>query len=216
MLKYDERFFNFQKAQYKKADNNLRLVFFASGNFTPLVPRHEKFVTKQVTDFVGREIDIDFEYLEAPKRESDPVKLENAKKTLDEFNASQEALALAPKVDKTLVIKDMQYYAGMAIKSRPIQIKYLRLSQDLQVTAGRISGLKRFEYKKNDVVKYRWTFMLDDGEGQVQCVHFQTDKTRSKFETLKDRDEIAVIGVHDKSERGYVNFRVSGVSLVEF
>jgi hypothetical protein len=216
MIRYDERYFSLSKAQYTKATNNLRLVFYTFGDFSPFVPKHEKYVSKQVTDFIGEPIEIDFDYLETPKQKPQS-NIDDAKRVLDEYNAEQAlSFALVPKIDKTLHIKSMTKFCGVPIRSRPIQMKYLRLCQDFQVTAGRVSSIKRLEYKKNDVVKYRWTFNLDDGDRQIQCVHFQTEKTRAKFEKIKDRSEIAVIGVYNKSERGFTNFKVSGVALVEF
>ncbi|MDR0462594.1 MAG: hypothetical protein LBG88_04705 [Christensenellaceae bacterium] len=212
MLKYDERFFKLQKATFAKTDNMLHIVFTTFGNFTPQIPRHEKTVSKQILDYLEINLQIEFEYTTNALAASTGGELQDS---LDQLKHYATNMPEAQKIDKTLPVKNIEYWLGVPIKIRPMQIKYLRASKELQVTAGTIHFLKRRDYKRDDMEKTLWSFVLDDRETRLQCVHFPTEKTRAKFEKLADRTSVAIIGVYDKNNRGELNFRVSGVSFCD-
>jgi hypothetical protein len=106
------------------------------------------------------------------------------------------------------------------VKIRPIAIKYLRISSDLQVTAGYISNLKKRSYARRDpesgaeIKKDYWSFSLDYEGDRLNCVIFPTTKTRSKIEILTDEQFVAIIGVYEK-RNDRTSFRVCGASYCE-
>ena len=217
MLKYDERFFKFCSAQYSKSKNTLRLVFLGDANYTLQIPKHEKSITRQVHSFLQTDIPIEFEYNQATA----PVTTAKAQESLRALKEYADNLSELQQVDKTIELKAVQHWLGLRIKTRPLQIKYLRPSKWLQVTAGTIHFLKKREYKRTDangteVTKSYWTFVLDDRETRLQCVFFPTEQTYSKFDKLTDKTAVCIIGLYDKNKRGEFNFRVSGVSCAEF
>ena len=126
------------------------------------------------------------------------------------------------KVEKTLRVKNIEYWLGVPVKQRPIKIEFLRTSQtDEQIIAGTIKFLTRREKtrpnKKTGAEEefVFWTFVLDDGRSKCPCVFFSTEKTRSKFEKLVDGTVICAVGIN--SERnGRVGFNVRGIGFCEF
>jgi hypothetical protein len=214
MIKTDERFFTIDRAKFVRANNKLTVVCACTDNFTPEIPRHERAVTRQIMDNVGEKekLDIEFEYeiLERPIRKN----REQVREYIDALYADNN-VEIAPKIDKVLPVKFVEYFLGTPVKDRPVQIKYLKNSKDFQTTAGTIYFLKRREYTKNEVTKNYWTFTLDDGNDRVQCVYFPSEKWVKKFEKLVDRTVVCVVGVHEKrNER--TNMRIMGVSFCEF
>jgi len=227
MFKYNQRFFKFEECRYGKSQKKALLCFVAFDNFEPEIPRHEKEVTEQLIDLLdGDKIEIEFEYImsaiDQSKRVTKKIDM-TALESLASFSDNLTAnVNVVERTDKTLPVKDVEYFLGTPIKMRPLKIKHLRISKDFQVTAGTINFLKKREYQRDagpdkpdeKITKEYWTFMLGDGETQLQCVFFPSEKTRAKFEKLTDRSVVAIVGVHDK--RGdRVSFRVMGVSLCE-
>jgi len=222
MLTFDQRYFKLARADYSKSKTTLRLHFVVQGTYTPQIPKHEKVVTKQILDYVApHTVAVEFEYeagnfASSPGNTAQPVEVSDA---LAQLNQYANNLPATQKVNKALPVHDVTYWLGLPIKSRPVQMKYLRVSPELQVTAGTIHFMKKREYKRvvdgAEVTKQYFTFMLDDGTTRLQCVHFPSDKTKAKFETLVDKTAVVVIGVHDKNNRGDLNFRVSGVALCD-
>ena len=226
MLVFDQRFFKLDKAIYKSGKKLLLLQFQCTGAYMPIIPKHEKNMTKQLQDYLETtDITIEFEYTAAPSPRGglDPSAAPSAD-ALEKLKSYADNHQDTPqKVDKTLAVKNIEYWLGVPVKIRPVQIKYLRVGRELQVTAGSIHFLKKREYTRDagpnsqspKTTHIYWTFMLDDGTNRLQCVFFPTDKTRAKFEKLTDRTVVCVIGVHDKNKRGDIGFRVSGVSFCE-
>ena len=118
------------------------------------------------------------------------------------------------KVDKSLRVKNIEYWLGKPIKERPVKVEFIRTCPDEQVTAGEIKFLTKREFTKGEETKTYWTFVIDDGKTRLQCVFFPTDKTGPKFDKLVNGTVVCVIGTN--SERnGRTSFRVSGVSFCE-
>lgn len=123
------------------------------------------------------------------------------------------------KVDKTMKVKNIEYYLGKPIKERPIKVEFLKTNGDEQVIAGTISFLARREYKRTDKdgaeeMRSYYTWTLDDGKDRAQCVFFPTSNTRAKFEKLVNGTVVCAIGTN--SERnGRVSFRALGISFCE-
>lgn len=223
MLNFDQRFFRFDHCLYKKSANVIVLFFLCRDNYENEIPRLEKSVTKQVLDELDEDIKVEFEY-QPDDFVSVPQKIdsESLKKQLEELKASDSVQKFpSVKTDKTLKMTEPEYFLGRPVNMRPIKIKFLKVSKDDQVTGGTIFSLKKREYKRADkesgeeVVKPYWTFTLDDGESQIQCVFFPSQKTYQKFEKLQDRTVICAIGTCENF-RDQKNFRVSGISLCEF
>ncbi|MCL2229066.1 MAG: hypothetical protein FWC00_04540 [Firmicutes bacterium] len=220
MLRYDQRFFMFDRAVYKKGAKTLRLDFICFGSYTPQIPELEKQVTRQVVDFLEEKINIEFAYnVVSRDRSQAEDKAERARQGLEEFMASRP---VQTRVDKTLHVSKTEYLFGAGVKSRPVKIKFLRFSRDLQVTAGTVRFLKKREYKRIDkdtgaeVTKGYWTFVLDDGENQLQCVFFPNKKNTASFEKVADFETYCMVGTYDKNNRGDPSFRVAGVSYCAF
>jgi|GEM_PF-4315969 len=221
MVRFDERFFTLRECRYNKEKGTAVITFLGHDNFEPEIPKNESSITRQINDLLdGEKLDVDFEYFTIP-----PEYLENQfgnpEESLKHLNAYAEQVAAqnAALPDKILPMKSREYLCGVPIKTRPIKIKYLRASSDLQVTGGTISFFKKKEYKRQhegaEIIKPYFTFVLDDGDDRINCVFFPTAKTFQKFEKLGDRSAICAIGVAEKRD-DRLNFRVAGVSFVEF
>jgi len=143
------------------------------------------------------------------------------------------------KVDKSLRVKNVEYWLGKPIKERPVKVEFIRVSGEEQTTAGEIKFLTKREYTPRVIAdasrhshtprghcehseaiprlpetRVYWTFVLDDTKHRLQCVFFPTDKTLSKFEKLVNGTVVCVTGIN--SERnGRTSFRVNGVSFCE-
>jgi len=133
--------------------------------------------------------------------------LESIEKMVGENIAEMEA----KKVNKSMPIKNMEYYLGAPIKERPIKIEFLKTCPDFQVIAGTMGQLKTRESKAG---KKFWTFVLDDGINKANCVFFPNENNAAKFDKLVDGTVVCLLGVHDE-RNGYVNFNVRGVSFCE-
>jgi len=220
----DKRFFEFESATYKKRSDILTLSFFTTDNFEPEIQLHERRITRAIHDEAGDNVRIQFEYKPMPKGKEEIAQAamnfdQEKLNALFEYQKKVAETPIAPSVDKTLKITGKEYWLGRPINMRPIQIKYIKPSGNEVVTAGTILRLKRHDYKKTgpdgkEVEKVRFTFTLDDGADQIQCVYFGTKKYLAKFEKLVDHTTICVIGTYDK--RGnFTNFVISGIYLCE-
>ena len=223
MIAYDKRFFDLQSAVLTKKSNALVIKFGCRDNYSPEIPTLEKTVTKQVLDTLGvSTFGVEFEYSENETVQNTSIKTD-ALLNLQKFAMENPAvIAQGSGVDKALGAKNIEYLLGKPVTIRPIKIKYLKVMMEEQITGGTIFFLTKKEYKKKvtptdenqsgEEIRPYWTFVLNDGSDTVQCVFFPSEKSRPKFEMLKDRTEVAVIGVHDK--RGdRLSFRVTGVSF---
>jgi len=218
MIKFNQRFFVFCECRYRKTNNTARMVFACVDNFEPEIPKHERDVIRQINELVGEKINIEFEY-KNPDRVAKIGKGELAA-SIQALQSFSDNLPGAVRVDKTLPVKHIEYWCGAPIKTRPVQIKYLRNSKDFQVTAGTMFFMTKREYKRTgedgvEVTKNYWTFVLDDGADRLQCVFFPTEKTVAKFEKLSNKTVVCVVGINDK-KGDRTSFRVSGVSFCVF
>jgi len=221
-------FFKLHECRYNKKDNTVKLVYFVSDNYEPEIPKHEKSTTKWLLEELQEKVRVEFEYRTHPvtATQCHPSTLEGNKNgSLDALLKHKERVengyTEAVSTDKAMKVKNIEYLLGRPIKVRPIQIKYLRNTEEEQVIAGTMHFLTKREYKKKDplqdgaeITKTYWTFVIDDGRDRVQCVFFPTDKTRSKFEILVDRTMICASGVRTTRDK-YVSFRISGISYCE-
>jgi hypothetical protein len=217
MIKYDERFFTLREARFDKKEQKLLLTFLGYDNFEPEIPKNESHCLRQINAMLDDEkIEIDFEYFTIPDEYIDE-KGANAEAALKQVEAWHEQLAAVEitQVDRTLPMKSHEYLLGLPIKTRPIKIRFLRSTPDLQVTGGHISFLKKREYTRGEVKKQYYTFLLDDGEGRMGCVYFPTAKDGGKFEKLGDRSAVCVIGVNERRDERS-NFRVVGIAFADF
>lgn len=160
-----------------------------------------------------------FEFLFNVK-DIDAVDSQSALEKLEQYMENKLPNGNLIKVDKTLRVKNIEYWLGKPIKQRPIKIEHLKISQEDQITGGTMEFLTKREYQKHDKEKGEteartfWTFLLNDGSRKLNCVFFPSAKTHDKFEKLVNGTAICVIGVH--SERnGRVGFRVQGISFCE-
>jgi len=222
LLKFDERFFRFNKCVYHKKTNTVVVHFFATDNFESEIPRLEKSIIRQLNELLNFEkVIYDFSYEPLPPS-APPMSGEDFNIAIEKLRAQNEALPMsfASRIDpdKTLPMHDIEYWLGAPIKMRPIKIKYLRTTAEPQVTGGTMHAIKKREYTREidgeKVVKFYYTFTLYDGSDNLQCVFFPSDKTRAKFEKLVERSVVCIIGTNEKRDNRS-NFRVTGVSLCE-
>jgi len=213
MLGFDKRFFSLSECVYHKKSGTLCLNFSCKDNFTPEIPNLEKAVATQIKNHLGQSIPLDFNY-EISTNQAAPRSSDEVISAIESLRAHAEALPAPKKVDKTLHVKNVEYLLGKPINLRPIKIEHLRISPEEQVTAGTIHFLTKREYKREDQTKSYWTLVLNDGDSTLQCVFFPSEKSRPKFEILKNNTSVCVVGVHDrKNDR--LNFRITGVSFCE-
>jgi len=132
------------------------------------------------------------------------------------------------RVDKSMKVKNIEYFLGRPIRMRPIKIEFLKVSVDDQVIAGKMLFITKREYTKktgDDVKggeegevkeekKAFFTFVIDDGKNRVNCVYFPTQKSLSQFEKLTNDTVVAAIGAHQE-RNGRLGFRVGGISFCE-
>jgi len=231
-INFDKRFFNLNFARYDKKAKTLRLEFAGFDNFEPEIPTLEKTVTAQIIDHIGQKIAIEYDYIHTEFTNGGVEVLGGGMSALEQLRRHAETVAASistKKVDKALAVRNVEYHLGRPIKIRPIKIQYLKISPEEQVTAGTMHFLTRREYIKKTsdavaspplqngetgVAKPYWTFVLNDGESTVNCVFFPTVNTLSKFEMLKDKTAICVIGVH-ASRNDRTNFRVTGIAFCD-
>lgn len=212
MVKYNERFFRLVKCVFNRQNRTAHLIFACVDNFEPEIPQHEQRIMRQLFDSTGEEFKVEFEYV-MPKRQT--LSSEEASAQMQELADFAKTLPGAQKIDKSLAVHKIEYHCGAPTKIRPIKIKYLRNQTDPQVTGGNMNFITKREYVRDGVTKEYYTFIIDDGEGRLNCVYFPSAKTRGKFTQLTNRDVVTVVGVKDK--RGdRENFRVSGFSLCEW
>jgi len=156
--------------------------------------------------------------------EDDDIRaLEKLERYMKDTTAADDTV----KVDKTLRVKNVEYWLGKPIKERPVKVEFIRVNGEEQTTAGEMKFLTKREYVARVIArepkqsrsteaqtKSYYTFVLDDNKNRLQCVFFPTDKTLAKFEKLVNGTVICVTGIN--SERnGRTSFRVSGVSFCE-
>ena len=126
------------------------------------------------------------------------------------------------RVDKTMKVKNVEYYFGKRINERPIKMEHLRASAGQQVIAGKIRNLNRREFVRKartddeqDETRAYFVFALDDGRKKADCVFFPNQKTLPMFEKLTDNTTICAIGVYSENKRGMMSFKIDGVSWCE-
>jgi hypothetical protein len=220
MLKVDERFFRFNRAEFCRGQNLLHLFFWGYDNFEPEIPAHERRVMRQVEDFVEMPVEIEFDYEIIARAEDDAAaRREKGQAALARLREYHENLVVAPQVDKTLPLTAPEWLFGTPARIRPVQIKYLRDSKELQVTGGTIQFLQKREYKRKnpegiEITKNYYTFILDDGADRLQCVFFPNDNNRSKFEKLANRSLVIAVGVNDR-QNDRQSFKITGISFAE-
>ena len=171
--------------RYKNFIANLSEEYFATFNF---------FINKKD---VKQDVN-DFDVIEQYMRDNSPT---------------------VSRIDKVMKVSAIEYYFGVPIKERPIKIEFLKNSPDEQIIAGTMSNLTKREFTKKhgenagEQSTY-YTFMLDDGKSNVNCVYFPNQKNLARFEKLTDGTTVALIGIHHE-RNGRISFRVAGVSFCQ-
>lgn len=116
----------------------------------------------------------------------------------------------------TYELNDVKHICGTNTEYVALASKSLTSESSNVTIAGAINYITKRSYiskrkSGNSDEKEYYGFTLIDDYGKVQCVYFPTKETLEKFESIEDKQQIAVVG--DAEEfNGRLNFKVKGIS----